>query len=443
MVRAAIVGAGVAGLTAGYRLQAAGWEVDVFEATNSPGGRVQTVRRDGYAIDTGASALGSTYHSYLELARALGIEMRRTAPYIGIRRAGTTHLLDMDKMVRSGVTTPLLSPSAKLRVARLVVDVAMAKARGRLDYADMRKAAPLDTESARAYATRALSAELDSYLCEPIVRTMLIADTDKVSKVELFSGIANIFTAKILAAVGGQGSLPEALAARLKVHLQTPVTEVLRTENRVRVSHSGTATEYDACVVTCPLPEATAICVDDRGVLGPLNQSLGYTQCVSVAVGTTRPPDCPAFLVMFPSVEDPDVALMFLDHNKAPDRAPAGHGLLSCLWETGASERMIDAPDEQLIEHTLASVFKVFPELRGSVEFTHVTRWRRALPFTRIGAYQEIGRLNAGLDPASPVQYAADFMSAAGQNTAVEFGNRAARNLIGSRGRRCREGRFC
>ncbi len=60
MPRAAIVGAGLSGLTAGYRLQTAGWRVDVFEATNSPGGRVQTVRRDGYAIDTGASALGST-----------------------------------------------------------------------------------------------------------------------------------------------------------------------------------------------------------------------------------------------------------------------------------------------------------------------------------------------------------------------------------------------
>jgi protoporphyrinogen/coproporphyrinogen III oxidase len=432
MARAAIVGAGLAGLTAGHRLQQAGWQVEVFESTNSPGGRVQTVRRDGYAIDTGASALGSTYHSYLALTRELGLEMRRTAPYIGIRRSGATHLLNMDKMVRSGLSTSLLSLSAKLRVPRLAFDVALAKARGRLDYTDMRKAAPLDTESARAYAIRALSAEVDSYLCEPIVRTMLIADTDKVSKVELLSGIANIFTAKILAAVGGQGRLPETLADRLKVHLQTPVTEVRRNENQVQVSHSGTTADYDACVVTCPLPEAAAICVDDRSILGPLDKGLGYTQCVSVAVGTTRPPDCPAFLLMFPSVEDPDIALIFLDHNKAPDRAPAGHGLLSCLWETGASERLIDAPDEQLIEHTLATVFKVFPELRNAVEFTHVTRWRRALPFTRIGAYQDIGRLNASLDPASPVQYAADFMSAAGQNTAVEFGNRAARNLIGA-----------
>lgn len=430
MVRAAIVGAGLSGLTAGYRLQQAGWDVDVFEATNSPGGRVQTVCSDGYAIDTGASALGSTYHSYNALAKELGVELRSTAPHIGIRRAGTTHLLDMDHMVRSGLMTRLLSMRAKLRVPRLAVDVALAKARGRLDYADMRKAAPLDTESSRAYATRALSAELDSYLCEPIVRTMLIADTDKVSKVELFSGISNIFTAKILAVAGGQGRMPEALAERLKVHLQTPVTEVRRTGNGVSVTHSGAISDYDACVVTCPLPEATDICVDDRPVLEPLNGSLGYTQCVSVAIGTTRLPDCPAFLVMFPSVEDADIALMFLDHNKAPDRAPAGHGLLSCLWETGASGRMIDAPDEALIERTLATVFDVFPELRGTVAFTHVTRWRRALPFTRIGAYRDIGRFNAALDATSPVQYAADFMSAAGQNTAVEFGDRAARNLI-------------
>ena len=66
----------------------------------------------------------------------------------------------------------------------------------------------------------------------------------------------------------------------------------------------------------------------------------------------------------------------------------------------------------------------------GYVDFTHVTRWRRALPFTRIGSYRQIGTLNAALDPRSRIQYAADFMSAAGQNTAVEFGNRAARNIV-------------
>jgi oxygen-dependent protoporphyrinogen oxidase len=442
VTRVAVVGSGIGGLAAGYRLQQAGCEVEVFEASDIAGGRVQTLRADGYAMDTGASALGSTYHGYLALAEELGVEILDTAPYVGIRRDGATHLLDMNHMVRTGIRTPLLSLGAKMRVSRLAFDVAVAKLRGRLGYADMSKAAPLDTESARSYALRALGAELDSYLCEPIVRTMLIADTDKVSKVELFSGIANIFTAQIQTVAGGQGRMVDALCRRLNVHLRTPVTEVRRLPGGgVRVSRAGEASDFDACVVNCVLPEAAAICPDDRHILEPLSRSLDYTQCISVALGTTRTPDCPAFLLMFPSVEDPDIALIFLDHNKSPDRAPAGRGLLSCLWETGASERMIDAPEEVLVEHTLATVFRSFPELRGNVDYTHVTRWRHALPFTRIGAYREIGRLNAALDPRSPVQYAADFMSAAGQNTAVEFGTRAARNLLAHHGRGHRRGR--
>ncbi len=429
-MRAAIVGAGLSGLTAGYRLAQAGWDVDVFESDSRPGGRVQTVRAGGYVVDTGAAALGSGYHSYLALAEELGLERHAVAPFVAIRRDGYTHLLDMNRMVRSGLRTQLLSLGAKLRMPRLVADVALAKVRGRLDYAEMSKSAPLDTESAREYAMRVLSEEIDQYLCEPIVRTMLIADTDKVSKVELFSGIGNIFTSKILTLAGGQGRMPEVLAAQLKVHLQTPVTEVRRAGTGVQITHAGSVAEYDACVVTCPLPEAAAICCDDRPMLDELNSTLDYTRCVSVAVGTTRAPDCPAFLVMLPSSEDPDIALIFLDHNKAADRAPAGHGLLTCLWETGASSRLIGNPDPMLIEHTLATVFSVFPELRGTVEYTHVTRWHRALPLTSIGSYQKIGRLNAALDPLSPIQYAADFMSAAGQNTAVEFGNRAARRVL-------------
>lgn len=431
MRRVAVVGAGIGGLTAAYRLRQAGCDVDVFEATGTAGGRVQTVHAQGYAMDTGASALGSTYHGYLGLASELGVEIIDTAPYVGIQRDGAIHLLDMNRMALSGLRTRLLSLGGKARVARLGFDVAVAKLRGRLDYADMAKAAPLDTESARGYALRALGPELDSYLCEPIVRTMLIADTDKVSKVELFSGIANIFTAKIQTVAGGQGRMVDELCRRLTVHLETPVAEVRRLPTGgVRVSRPGGVADYDAAVVSCVLPEAAAICPDDRGLLESLSRSLDYTQCVSIAVGTSRPPDCPAFLIMFPSTESPDIALMFLDHNKSRDRAPAGSGLLSCLWETGASERMIDEPDEVLIDHTLERVYATFPELRGTVDYTHVTRWRRALPFTRIGAYREIGRLNEALDPRSPIQYAADFMSAAGQNTAVEFGTRAARNLL-------------
>lgn len=428
-MRAAVVGAGLSGLTAAYRLQQDGWVVTVFEAEAVPGGRVRTETVDGYLVDTAATGLGESYRAYFELADELGLEVAPGSPWFGIYRSGRIHLLRLDRMVRSGLATRLLSPAAKLRAARVAVDVARARARGFLDYSDMRKAAPLDTESAAAYAARALNDELAAYLCDPVVRLMLIADAEDVSKVELFSGLANILGSRIYALKGGQGRMPEVLAERVGVELSCPVERVSDLGDSVEVSCGEGVEAFDACVLACPLPVAAAICPDRASVLHPLADALGYTQCLTVAVGTKVEPDSPAMLVQLPAREDAEVALIFLDHNKALDRAPAGRGLLGCCWEARASSAMFDANDEAIVDRTLASVFRVFPELRGQVEFARVTRWARALPHTSIGAYERIGAFNAGLDPCSRIQFAADYMSAAGQNTAVEFGTRAAANL--------------
>jgi oxygen-dependent protoporphyrinogen oxidase len=406
----------------------------VLESDPEVGGRVRTVARDGYLIDTGATALAASYHGYKALARELGEEVKPCPPFVGIFRDGEVHHLRLDRMVRSGLGTKMLSRQAKLRAGVLAVDVALARVLGRLDYADMRKAAPLDTETAREYGARRLSRELDDYLCEPVVRTMLMADGDTVSKVELFSGLANIFASRVEALAGGQGRVPTVLAERVGVELESPVERVTEVEGGVEVTwlphgDEGSTEVFDACVVACPLPVALEICPGQRDLLGPIDRALGYTQCVTVAVGTTRTPDSPAFLVQMPSREDHDVALMFLDHNKAADRAPAGHGLIGCCWEASAAARMMEEPDELIVDRTLASVLRVFPELNGSVEMTEVTRWRRALPHTRVGGYRAIGEFNARLDPRAGIQFAADYMSAAGQNTAVEFGTRAAENL--------------
>lgn len=431
-MRVAVVGAGVSGLTAAYRLQQAGWTVQVFESDSEVGGRVKTIERAGYLIDTGASALAASYASYNNLAGELGIrsEIVPAAPGIGIYRDGRVHILRTDRLIRSGLTTKLLSTRSKLKAVRMALDIAAARSRGQLDYADMRRAAPIDTEDARSYALRVLNAELDQYLCEPVVRTMLIADTNKVSKVELFSGFANIMSTSITTLRGGQGRLPRMLASRLDVTLDAPVTRVSDLGDGVEIEVLGGRRRYDAVVIAAPLPVAARICPDRAGVLAPLAGELGYTQAITVGVATRRPPDCEAMLVQLPSREDPDIALMFLDHNKCPDRVPKGRGLIGVDWETDASTKWMDEPDEAIAEHTVNAVLRVFPELHGSVEFIHVTRWRHALPFTKIGAYRLIGEFNASLDPADRIQFAADYMSAAGQNTAVEFGTKAARNLI-------------
>jgi protoporphyrinogen/coproporphyrinogen III oxidase len=434
--RAAIVGAGLSGLTATWRLQQAGWQVTVFEASDHAGGRVQTVQRDGYLMDTGASALADSYTSYIALAGELGIgsDIVATAPCVGIYRDGQLHELHLNRPL-SLIGTKVLSWMAKLRLIRLILDIALARWRGQMDYADLGRAAPLDIESAGAYARRALGKEVDDYFGSPIARTMLIADPDKISKVELFSGVSNIMSATILALRGGQGRLPQLLAKDVGPRFLHPVQQVVEEAGGANVTYLDPQgmqhfEHFDACVVCCPLPAAVQICPDKRALLEPLHAGIGYTQCITVALAMNHPTNSSAFLVQMPTCEDADIALMFLDHNKSVDRAPAGCGLIDCHWETAAATRMMDRPDDEIVTRSLQTVHRVFPELQGQFAFAHVTRWRQALPLTGVGAYRLIGAFNDAINPRSRIQFAADYMSGAGQNTAVELGNRAAKNLV-------------
>ncbi len=55
--RVAVIGAGLGGLAAALRLQAAGLEVQVLEACATPGGRAGQIQADGYTFDTGPSLI--------------------------------------------------------------------------------------------------------------------------------------------------------------------------------------------------------------------------------------------------------------------------------------------------------------------------------------------------------------------------------------------------
>jgi hypothetical protein len=58
----------------------------------------------------------------------------------------------IDRPVRSGLNTKLLSWAAQLKFGRLALDIGHAKLHARLSYADLGKAAPISTATMREYA---------------------------------------------------------------------------------------------------------------------------------------------------------------------------------------------------------------------------------------------------------------------------------------------------
>lgn len=59
--RAIVVGAGFGGLSAAVRLRARGYDVQIVEATDQPGGRASVFKRDGYTFDAGPTVITAPY----------------------------------------------------------------------------------------------------------------------------------------------------------------------------------------------------------------------------------------------------------------------------------------------------------------------------------------------------------------------------------------------
>ena len=70
-----VLGAGLAGLAAARDLAAAGADVELLEARDRPGGRVeQALLDDGRAVQLGGEVIGAFHTAYLGLAAELGLE---------------------------------------------------------------------------------------------------------------------------------------------------------------------------------------------------------------------------------------------------------------------------------------------------------------------------------------------------------------------------------
>ncbi|MEM8982767.1 MAG: phytoene desaturase [Pseudomonadota bacterium] len=88
--KAIVIGAGLGGLAAGVRLAARGYNVDVFEKLDGPGGRAYVYRQDGFTFDAGPTIVTAPFllEELWELAGRKfsdDVDLRPIDPYYTIR----------------------------------------------------------------------------------------------------------------------------------------------------------------------------------------------------------------------------------------------------------------------------------------------------------------------------------------------------------------------
>lgn len=435
---AVVIGAGLAGLTAAYRLKQAGWQVHVYECADYPGGRVATVRKDGYVMDVGATGVGDFYSDYMELLDELGLskEIVYASPITATLRDGKLYEINANRPLLSGLMSGLLSLRSKFLMTRLQADL---KSMGdKMNFQDVSLGHEYDIESAEQYALRRTNQELLDYFINPMLRAMVMARPSQVSRLELMNAMNGLFNTKLLGTRGGLALLPETLAERIgNVRYNTEVSSVTSNDQGVEVTgidnNTGQAfsQQANACVIATTLPEAVAMHPACQPQVKPL-QNLHYVPGVCVHLGYSVKTKSKAVMALLSSVENPRITVIWLDHNKVANCAPAGHSLIYLYYDDAVAEQAWNTDDQALVKECSTFLEQVFPELNGALDMSYVSRWSKAVPLASPGVYRKIRQVRCNLDENSnnKVQLAGDYLSCVGQNTAIHYGTKAAKNLI-------------
>lgn len=235
-----IAGAGLAGLAAARILTGEGMDVVLVEASDAPGGRVRTDRRDGLLLDRGFQLLNPAYP---EAARMLDLARLRLQPFERglVVAAGPRRFVLADPLRRPAA----LLPDLQAPVGSIQEKLALARWAARVGYGPPRWIKERPDSTLAAELTRCgVSGELRRRVLEPFLAGVL-AESGLVTSRRLGELLVRAF-------VRGTPALPsdgmQAIADQLAARLPTGVLQL----NTALLSAGGGTAHTDAGTVHAP-----------------------------------------------------------------------------------------------------------------------------------------------------------------------------------------------
>ncbi len=404
----AIIGAGIAGLTAAYRLHRAGFRVKVFERAAQPGGAIRTIREDGWLAEAGPNSVQYGAPELKALVADLGLEGElRTANPAAKKRF----------IVRGGRLVPvpmgpgsfLASPIFGLRTKLAIFTELFSRPRVRTGDICL-------AELVRSHYTQ----ELVDYAVNPLIAGIYAGDPEKLSVRHAFPSLweaerakgslprGMMAAAKARRAPGekragpppivsfrlGLQQLTDSLAAALPagtLELATTVETVIPGRPLRLVCSRGPERcggEFDFVVLAVPAPALAQLTFGTLAErpLAPLD-AVVHPPVASLFLGFRReqvahPLD--GFGGLTPAVERRDVLGILFSSTLFPGRAPEGHVALTVFAGGMRQPEHARLGASQL----LARVRRDLEELvgvSGDPVFVRHSFWPKAIPQYQIG----------------------------------------------------------
>lgn len=405
-MRVAVVGAGVAGLTAAWELARRGHDVVVLDGADRIGGKLLTGDVGGVQLDLGAESVLARRPEAVGLIEAAGLADRVQNPVTtkaGVWTRGEVRPLpptvlgvpaDLDALAASGIvedvrTSAVPVPSHDVSVGEFVTARAGREVLQRLVEPLLGGvyAGHADAISLRAAAPQLLALGDDPVAAAVAAR----AEASGKPVAPVFAGI-----------VGGVGTLPQVLAdgSGAEVRTGSTVRIVERSGEgwRLLAGPVGAVEEVlaDAVVVATPAPATARLLAEVAPDAAFALAGIDYASVALVTVVLEERVELTGSGFLVPPVDGRFVKAATFSSNKWAWVGDSGRTVLRASVGRARESVALQAGDGELVERVMADLTEALGPLPGPAD-THVQRWGGALPQYEVGHLDRVATVRSSV----------------------------------------------
>ncbi|MFF5995286.1 protoporphyrinogen oxidase [Lysinibacillus sp. KU-BSD001] len=424
-----VIGGGITGLTAAFYLQQIAKEnqypldVVIVESSLRLGGKIQTIRKDGFIVERGPESFIDEQGSVHQLARELGIadqlvHNKNGQTYVAVGKdlypIPSSLLFDGSPNVSSLITTGLISVSGKIRAAG---DLFIPKPSQETD------------EPIGHFFRRRFGKEVVENLVEPLLAGTFAGDIDHLSIQSMFpqfyqlekehrslllglkkQKVSHLAIKHFEEQYNHYGTFErglETLIEKLEEKL-APTSTILKgvkveaidsiQDGQLKIELNNISPiQADAVIMTTPFNIAKSVFKKHNVMQHLPNMNYATIATVTMAFKQEELNKYKKALNFFVS-RNSDLAITSCtwSNRKWDNVAPEGYDLLRVYIGRVGDETIVELSDSEIERIVLADLRKAI-DLQGTPLFTMVTRWKQAMPQYTVGHDERLKQLKAEL----------------------------------------------